>query len=67
MPVAREAIRGRRQANGEADGAVGGDDLKDDVKGRIRDGIAFEGRGFGDSDEEDGEDDPPEVVGELTA
>lgn len=65
MPGAREGIRGPGHTSGDADAAVGGDGLEDDVEGAEDDGVAFELAGLGDGDEEDREGDPPEVVGEL--
>lgn len=67
MPPARKAIRYIRQPHGEAYGPIGGNDLEDDVEDGVVDGVAFERGGLGDGDEEDGEDDPPEVVRQLAA
>ena len=67
MPPAGKTIRLGRQSDAQPHSAVGGNDFEDDVEDGISDGVAFEGGGFRDGDEEDGEDDPPEVVGQLAA
>lgn len=66
MPAPTEAIRYVRQSHREPHGAVGGDDLEDDVEDGVVDRVALEGGRLNDGDEEDGEDDPPKVVRELT-
>lgn len=67
VPPAGEAVVLARQADADADAAVGGDDLEDDVEDGVIDGVGLELGGLGDGDEEHGEHDPPEVVGELAA
>lgn len=67
MPTPAKGISNVRQADGDAYAAVAGNDFEEDVEDGVVDGVAFELGGFCYGDEEDGEDDPPEVVGELTA
>ena len=67
MPAAGETVVDAGQADADADAAVGGNDFEDDVEDRIVDGIGLELARLGDGDEEDREDDPPEIVGELAA
>lgn len=67
MPTPAEAVRHIREADADADAAVGGDDFEEDVEDGVIDWVALELGGFGDGDEEHGEDDPPDVVGELAA
>ena len=67
MPPAAKGVCNIGQADGDANAAVAGDDFEEDVEDGVVDGVAFELGGFGYGDEEDGEDDPPEVVGELAA
>lgn len=67
MPPAGETVILPGKADADADAAVGGDDLEDDVEDGVIEGVGLELAGFGDGDEEHGEDDPPEVVGELAA
>ena len=67
MPPATKTIRDIGQTDRNANAAVCGDDFEEDVEDGVGGGVGFELGGFGYGDEEDGEDDPPEVVGELAA
>ena len=67
MPAAAKGIRNVRQTDGDAYAAVAGNDFEEDVEDGVVDWVAFELGGFCYGDEEDGQDDPPEVVGKLAA
>ena len=67
MPAPAKGVGHVWQADGDTDAAVAGDDFEEDVEDRVVDWIAVELGGFCYGDEEDGEDDPPEVVGQLAA
>ncbi len=67
MPTSAKGIRNVRQADGDAHAAVAGNDFEEDIEDGVVDWVAFELGGFCYGDEEDGQDDPPEVVGELAA
>lgn len=67
MPGAGEAVVVVGDAEGEADGAVGGDDFEDDAEDAEAGCVGGEARPLDDADEKDGEEEPPEVVGELGA
>jgi hypothetical protein len=67
VPGAREAVVVAGDVEGEADGAVGGDDFEDDTEDAEAGRMGGEARPLGDADEKDGEERPSEVVGELGA
>lgn len=67
MPTPAETMRHVWKPNGNTHAAVCTDDFEEDVEDGVVDGIGFELGGFGDGDEEDGKDDPPDVMGELAA
>lgn len=67
MPATRETIRLIRQAGAQTHGAVGTHGLEDDVERGVRDRMAGEVARLDDADDDDGEGDPPEIVGELGA
>ena len=67
VPGAGEAVVVVGDAEGEPDGAVGGDDFEDDAKDAEAGRVGGEARPLSNADEEDGEEEPPEVVGELGA
>lgn len=61
-PAAAEGVGDVRQTDADADAAVGGDDLEDNVEDAVVDRVTVEGARLADGDEEYGEDDPPEIV-----
>jgi len=67
MPAATKAIRLIRQAGRNTDAAIPAHDLERDVEDGVGDGIAVEVRDLDAGDEEDGEDEPPEIVRQLAA
>ena len=67
VPRSAEAICLIRHADTNAHGTVCADDFEDVVEDAEVDGVTLEGAGLDHVDEEDGEDDPPKVVGELAA
>lgn len=67
VPGAGEAVRVPGHARADADGAVRGDHLEDDVEGREDDRVAGELALFDRLDHEDRDADEPEVVAELAA
>ena len=67
MPTPAKGIGNVRQADGDAYAAVAGDYFEEDIEDGVIDWVAFELGGFCYGDEKNGEDDPPEVVGELAA
>ena len=67
MPPPTETIRLARQPRRNPHAAVSRHDFESDVEHAIRDGIAVEIRHLDAGDEEDGEDEPPEIVRELAA
>ena len=67
MPGASEAIVVVGNTEGEADSAVGGDDFEYDAENAEAGRVGGEAGPLDDADEEDGEEEPPEVVGELGA
>ncbi len=67
MPGPAETVAIPGDADGDADAAISGHALEDDVEDGEVDGVALELGGFDDGYEEDGERNPPQVVGELTA
>lgn len=62
MPAAAEAVILVWQPSTDADAAVAGDDLKNNVKDRVRDWIAVKLARFSDHNEEHREHDPPQVM-----
>lgn len=62
MPPAAEAVGLVWQPNTDADAAVAGDDLENNVEDRVRDWIAVELASFSDHNEEHREHDPPQVM-----
>ena len=54
VPTAAEAVGGVGQANADADAAVGGDDLEDDVEDRVGHGVSLKLARLNDVDEEHG-------------
>ncbi len=67
MPRTTKAVAIPGQADADADAAVGGHALEDDVENRKVERVAEELGCFDEGDEEDGQGEPPEVVGELGA
>lgn len=67
VPAARERVGLIGQACADADAAVAGDDLEDDVEHRVRHGVAVEVGHLDAGNEEDREHEPPEVVRKLAA
>ena len=67
VPPPAEGMRGVRQTDADADAAISRDDFEDDVEDGERHWIALELARLCDGDEEDGENDPPYVVSQLTA
>ena len=67
MPATTERVSDVWQADRDTDAAVGGDDLEDDIEDRVIDRVALKLGCFRNGDEEHGEDDPPEIMGELGA
>jgi hypothetical protein len=67
VPGAREAVVVVVDAEGEADGAVGRDDCKDNTEDAEARCVGVQARPLGNADDKDGEKEPPEVVGELGA
>jgi hypothetical protein len=65
VPGASEAIIVVRDAKGEANSAVSRDDFEDDAEDAEARGMGGEPGSLDDADEEDGEEKPPKVVGEL--
>lgn len=67
MPRPAERVIFAWKADADADAAIRGDNLEDDVKGRVGDWILGVVRRLGDGNEEDCERNPPDVVAELGA
>ena len=67
MPRAAEAIFLIRQADADADTAVPGHDLEDDVEDAEHGRVGLELRALDHHDQEDGKHDPPGVVRQLRA
>ena len=62
MPPTAEAVILVWQPNTDADAAVGGDNLENNVEDRVRDWIAIKLARFSDHNEEHREHDPPQVM-----
>lgn len=62
MPAAAETVCRVRQADADADAAVGRNDLEDDIENGIGDRVTVELARLHDSDEENREDDPPQIM-----
>lgn len=65
VPAAGEGVAVVRDADGEADVAVGRDNLHEDVEDGVVDGLLEVVVRLDDHDDEEREDEPPQVVGEL--
>ena len=65
VPASAEAVIQVWQADADSDAAIGRHDFEDDVEGRIVNRVAFKGGCLGDADEQDCQDDPPEIMGQL--
>ncbi|KAG2001069.1 hypothetical protein GB937_010553 [Aspergillus fischeri] len=67
MPRPAERVIFAWKADADADAAVRGDYLEDNVKGRVGDWILGVVRRLGNGNEQDCEGDPPDVMTELGA
>lgn len=66
MPASAEGVCDIRQTHADAHTAIRRDNFEYDVKDRVINRIALELASLRDGDEEDGKNDPPYVVSQLT-